>query len=453
MDATTGRLVDFALNAEYSALDEETIHECKRRLIDTFACAMGAYDEPLCRMARAIAKRSSGTPGATVWGSDLQSTPEAATFANGVMFRFLDISDTYLGKGGGHPSDVISAILAVGESIGAGGAATINAITLAYDVYCSLNDAVEIYAKGWDQPLYAVLGSVLGTGKLLGLSREQMGHAVALALTPNMALRQTRHGDLSSWKGCAGANAARNAVFAAMLAREGFTGPSAVFEGKAGLWNVLGEFAWPLPTAPGAVHMIKQTHLKSLPICYHGQSAALCAIDLRPRVRLQDIGEIHVEAYQAAVNMMGNDPTRWAPATRETADHSMPYVIAIALLDGEITARSFAPERLTDPAVVDLMRKVKVSADAAMSAQYPQAAPSRLSIRMSSGEVLAQEIKYPKGHYRNPMDDAQVEEKFRELFRAHGDATRCGKILHRLWSFEQAGDIGKDVIKLFALHA
>ena len=450
MDATTAQLVDFALRSEYELLGQETVHECKRRLIDTFASAMGAYDEPLCHAARAIAKRHTGVPSASIWGSDLRATPEAAAFANGVMLRFLDISDTYMGKGGGHPSDMISAVLAVGESIGADGTSVINAITLAYDVYCSLNDAVEIDSRGWDQTLYAVLGSVAGAGKLLRLSREQMGHAVALALTPNMALRQTRHGDLSSWKGCAGANAARNAVFAATLAQQGFTGPADVFEGKQGLWNVLGPFEWRLPDAPGATRMITQTHLKGLPICYHGQSAAWCALGLRARLRPQDIREIHVEAYQGAVAMMGSDPTRWAPASRETADHSMPYVIAIALLDGEITPRSFAPGKLTDPAVVDLMGKVKVSESAALSAQYPEAVPGRVTIRLASGELLTQEIRYPQGHVKNPMDDAAVEAKFRELFRGHGDENQCKKILQSLWSFERASDIGKDAIKLLA---
>jgi 2-methylcitrate dehydratase len=198
--------------------------------------------------------------------------------------------------------------------------------------------------------------------------------------------------------------------------------------------------------------MITQTHLKSLPICYHGQSAALCALDMRARLDVPEVREIHVESYPAAVAMMGNDPTRWAPTTRETADHSMPYVIAIALLDGAITDRSFAPGRLADPAVIDVMRKVKVSTGAGMSAQFPEAAPGRVSIRMASGELITQEIKYPKGHAKNPMHDAEVEEKFRELFRGHGDEKLCAKILQGLWKFEHAADIGKDVIKLLAIH-
>ncbi|MBI4192589.1 MAG: MmgE/PrpD family protein [Betaproteobacteria bacterium] len=448
MDATTERLVDFALRAEFDALTAETVRECKRRLIDTFAGAMGAYNEALSQKARAIARYYSRATGASVWGSALQTAPEAAAFANGVMLRFLDISDTYMGKSRGHPSDVISGIVAVGESVHADGRSVINAITLAYDVYCSFMNAVDINSKGWDQPVYGVLAGVLGAGKLLRLSREQMANAVSLALTPNMALGQTRQGDLSSWKGCAGANAARNAVFAAMLAHEGFTGPTAVFEGKRGLWDIVGRFEWPLPASSGSLHMVTRTHLKSLPICYHGQSAVLGALDMRARLRVQDITEIQVEAYREAVAMMGNDPTRWAPTTRETADHSMPYVIAIALLDGEVTARSFAHERLTDPAVVNLMRKVKVSESAALSAQYPESMPSRLSIRMSSGEVFTAEVRYPKGHAKNPMDDAEVEQKFRSLFREYGDERQCERALQGLWDFDRATDIG-NVLKLF----
>ena len=258
------------------------MHECKRHLIDTFASALGAYDEPVAQMARAMASRSRSDDAASVWGSSIQTSAESAAFANGVMVRLLDISDTYLGKSRGHPSDVISGIFAVAESVRADGKSLINAIVLAYDVYCSFCQAIDINSKGWDQPVYGVLGCVLGVGKLLGLTREQMANAVSLALAPNMALAQSRRGHLSSWKGCAGANASRNAVFAALLAKQGFTGPPAVFEGEGGLWDVIGRFDWPLPED---AHMITQTHVKTLPVCYHGQSAVLAALDLRsPRV-------------------------------------------------------------------------------------------------------------------------------------------------------------------------
>lgn len=452
MDATTERLVDFAMQAEFKALPALSVHECKRRLIDTFGCAVGAYEEPLSRSARAIARHYSGTPNASVWGSALQTAPEVAAFANGVMLRFLDLSDTYVGKCRGHPSDTIAGVLAVAESVGADGPSVINAVVLAYDIYCGFIDAIDFNSKGWDQPVYGVLAGVLAAGKLLRLSREQMANAVSLALAPNMALGQTRQGDLSSWKGCAGANAARNSVFAAMLAQEGFTGPTAVFEGKGGLWDIVGRFEVPLLATSGDPHRITQTHLKSLPVCYHGQSAVLGALDLQSRLRVQEISEIRIESYHTAVAMMGTDPSRWSPTTRETADHSLPYCVAIALLDGEVTARSFADARLRDPVVVNLMRKVKVSESPELCAQYPEAVPSRLSVRMLSGEVLATEVRYPTGHARNPMNDAEVEKKFRGMFLAHGNARQCDEVLKALWALDEVKDFGGDVLRLLAGH-
>ncbi len=453
MDATTQQLVDFALQSEFAALPAQTVHECKRRLIDTFGCAIGAYDEPLSRSARAVAGRYARTPGASIWGTGVQTAPEAAAFANGVMLRYLDLSDTYVGKCRGHPSDTIAGVLAVAESVGADGRSVINAVVLAYDVYCGLMDAVDFNSKGWDQPVYGVLAGALAAGKLMGLSSAQMGDAVALALAPNMALAQARRGDLSSWKGCAGANAARNAVFAAELAQDGFTGPTAVFEGQGGLWDVVGRFEVPLPAGPAAPHLLTQTHLKSLPICYHGQSAVLAALDLRKRVSAGDVREIQIDTYHIAVMMMGSEPSRWAPETRETADHSLPYCVAIALLDGEVTAQSFTPERLHDPVVANLMRKIKVSENAELCAQYPESVPSRVSITTSSGEVLAAEVRYPSGHAKNPLSDADVERKFRAMFAGREDAGRCERLLETLWSLEKVRDFSRDVIGLLAFPA
>ncbi len=447
-DATTARLVEFAERAQYDGLSADTVHECKRRLIDTFASALGAYGEPLSQMARAVASRSRGTGEASVWGSNIKTAPEAAAFANGVMVRLLDISDTYLGKSRGHPSDMTSGLVAVAECMHVGGKSLIDAIVLAYDVYCSFCNATDINAKGWDQPVYGVLGCVLGISKLLGLAREQMGNAVSLALAPNMALAQSRRGHLSSWKGCAGANASRNAVFAAMLAKEGFTGPTAVFEGDGGMWQAIGgRFDWPLPER---THMIGDTHIKGLPVCYHGQSSVWAALEMRSRVDADKIEEIQVDAYKTAVMMMGGDPSRWAPTTRETADHSLPYCVSIALLDGKITNNSFAESRLRDATIAKLMRKVKVREDEKLSVLYPEAAPGRVTIRMMSGETHTKEVAYPAGHAKNPMTDAQVERKFHEMAGTLLSDRQCDAFLKAMWSLEDVSDVGRDVVKLLA---
>ena len=440
-DATVKRLVAFAERARYEDLSAKTVHETKLHLIDTFASALGAYDEPVSVMARAMAKRYRSDDMARVWGCDMVTTPEMAAFANGVMTRSLDVSDTYLGRSRGHPSDMVPGLVAVAESVHADGKSLITAIVLAYDVYCSFCKSVDINSGGWDQPVYTVMGCVLGAAKLMRLSPDQTGHALSLALTPNLALAQARRGSLSSWKGCAGANASRNSVFAAVLAKEGFTGPGEIFEGSGGFWDAVGRSDWPLPDAP----MIGETRTKFLPVCYHGQSAVFAAMELRNKMDLQrvdvhQIEEIRVDAYQVAVFMMGNDASRWAPTTRETADHSLPYCVAIALLDGKLVRDSFSDERLRDPAVAELMRKVKVVEDPALTAQYPEGAPGRVTIRMRSGEAHVSEIRYPRGHEKSPMSDAEVENKFRDLCAGALGAPGCDRALKALWQLESMQD-------------
>ncbi len=438
-DATVKRLVAFTDRARYEALSPNVVHETRRHLIDTFASALGAFDEPVCAMSRAMAGRYRSDDQARVWGTDIITTPELAAFANGVMTRSLDVSDTYLGRSRGHPSDMIPGLVAAAEMEHADAKALINAIVLAYDVYCSFCKHVDVNSGGWDQPVYTVLGCALGAAKLMKLDEEATGHALSLALTPNLALSQARRGSLSSWKGCAGANGSRNAVFAALLAREGFTGPGEVFEGSGGFWEAVGHSDWPLPESP----MIVETRTKSLPVCYHGQSSVFAAIELRDRVDLKQIEEIQVDGYQVAVFMMGGDASRWAPTTRETADHSLPYCVAIGLLDGQLTSASFADERLRDPTVAELMRKVKVSEDPALSAQYPEGAPGRVSIRMKSGEKHVVEIRYPKGHEKSPMGDAEIERKFRDLCGGPLGKAGCDRALEALWRLETIDDTNK----------
>lgn len=436
-DETTRRLIAFAGRTTYDGLGAMAVHEAKRRLIDTFASAFGAYDEPVCALSRSIAARYHADAEARVWGSNILTAPDLAAFANGVMVRSLDVSDTYLGRSRGHPSDMTSGLIAVAELVHADGKALIEAISLAYDVYCSFCEHVDVNAKGWDQPVYGVLGCALGAAKLMGLSPDQTGHALSLALIPNMALAQARRGDLSSWKGCAGANASRNAVFAAMLAREGFTGPAAAFDGSGGLWEAIGRSEWPLPDEP----LIGRTHMKSLPVCYHGQSAVLAALVLRARADLQQIEEIRVDAYGTAVFVMGSDASRWAPTTRETADHSLPYCVSIALVDGEVTRASFADARLRDPSVSELMRKVKVIEDPELSALYPEGAPGRVTIAMRTGEKHVAEIRYPNGHEKNPMSDDDVERKFVNLCAGCLGAAQRDQALEMLWRIERLDDV------------
>lgn len=446
MDKTTQFLVDYAMAVDYADLPAVVADACKTRLIDTFGCAMGAYDAPLCKQSRAMALRYQGTPAASVLGCERASTAEMAAYANGVMLRFLDLSDSYRVKSGGHPSDMIAGLLAIAEFSRAGGRSLITAIATAYEVYCAFCEAVDINSKGWDQPVYGILGTVLAAGRLAGLTREQLGHAVALALAPNMALHQARRGALSNWKNNAGANASRNAVFAVLLAKDGCTGPTAIFEGRAGVYDVVGRFEWPELGAKPV--RITKTHLKSFPVNYHGQSAVWAALDLRDKVKVGDIAKIHVEGYHSAVEEMASDPAHWSPTTHETADHSMPYVLATVLLDGTIDESSFSSEQLSDPRKVRLMNATTVVEDKALTALFPESAPCRMTITRADGTNIQSYVRSPRGHANNPLDKAGVERKFMGLSRNFCDEGQAAKILAALFALENMNDTG-EVMRLF----
>src|SRR5208282_1332807 len=200
----------------------------------------------------------------------------------------------------------------------------------------------------------------------------------------NVALRQTRSGELSMWKGCAFANAARNGVFAALLAAEGMTGPAPIFEGDVGIMKLLtGTFDLPAFGGHGRPFMITATYIKFWPAEYHSQSAIDAALQLRPQVSdVSKVETIDIHTFDAAVDIIGKDPEKWRPKTRETADHSLPYCTAVALADGEVTERQFAPGRFTDPTLLDLVAKVKIHRDAALSARYPHGIPNRVSVTL-----------------------------------------------------------------------
>ena len=444
MDATTSRLVEFVSLNEFESLSAASIHECKRKLIDTFACVAGAYHEPLSCSARALAKRTiaaPNAPAASLWGSTDEIIPEMAAFANGIMLRLLDLNDMYRTKSGGHPSDVIAGLFAVGEALRVDGASLINAICISYDIYCGFCDAIDINAQGWDVPVYSALATALGAGKLLKLTPQQLADAASLSLVPNMGLYQTRSGDLSNWKGCSAANASRNGVFAAYLAQQGFTGPTAAFEGQNGLWDIVGKFDWALPQGTNESHGIGKPHMKFFPTAYHGQAPVFAALELRNRLQVQDIAEIQIETYQVGIDFMAATPSRWAPTTHETADHSMPYVTAAALLDGELTSASFSDARLSSPDILALMSKIKVVENPGFTARFPESGPCRLTITLTSGETLSINMDNPKGHANNPMTDHELETKFRGLFRDFGDEAQCSEALANLWNFDKVKDI------------
>lgn len=439
LDATTLRLARYAQSFDLGLLDAGSLHECRRRLIDAAACAVAAFDEPFCQGMAAFAGRFAGPLMARLWGTSASSSIEMAAFANGTALRYLDYSDTYMSKNAGHPSDMIPALVATAEALGCTGEALMAALVVSYELYGGLCDAIALRDHGIDQATCAAVGTAAGVGRLLGLQGARMGQAISLALAPNLHLYNVRKGALSEWKGCAGPNGARNGVFAAMLAREGVSGPTGVIEGEGGLFAMVGAFDWQV--GERATPRLVDTHLKLHPVCYHGQCAMDAVLALRPQVLLDEIEEIHVETYDAAFYMMGADPQRWAPTTRETADHSLPYTVAVALQEGRLSAAAYEPPRLTQPDTLRLAQKVKISRRADLTAEFPAKLPVRVTIRCRNGASVGASAQYPRGHAMNPLSDAELETKFRATYEPWRGAAAASAALELLWSTERLANV------------
>ncbi len=449
------RLAHYTQSLRYDDLPDSVVHEVKRRILDSLACAFGGWAAPPCRIAREMALAVNVPGGATVWGTHHKTLPDLATFANGAMVRYLDFNDTYLSKEPAHPSDNMAAVLAAGETAHASGKLVIQAMTLAYEIQCRLCDAAALRPRGWDHVTYGSVSSALGIAKALELTQAQTRQAINLAGVANIALRQTRVGDLSMWKACAFSNAARNGMFAALLARRGMTGPSPIFEGDKGFMKLVsGSFELPMlggqamPGGEPVPFKILRTCIKHFPVEYHAQTAVEAALALRNEWMategigaLDHIADVEIGSYDVAIEIIGRDPEKWQPATRETADHSFPYCVAVALVDGRVSMNSFSPTRLRDPRLHDLMKKIHVVNLPEFERRYPITMPTRITIRTSQGTTYSRQVEQPLGHPGHPMSDQEVEEKLRRLASRKIDRSRIDRLLNFVWNLEQQKDI------------
>ncbi len=441
-----------ALLARYAhaphALAPETVHEVRRRVLDAVGAAVAGLDEPVAVAARRYA---GSTPGATsVWGTELRSGVEAAGFANGVAVRALDFNDTYLGREPLHPSDTIGPLLSLAEARAVDPRVAVEAIAVAYEVGVALCDAASPRARGWDHVNVTAIATACGAGRLLGLGPATIEHALALTVVPHAAMRETRAGELSMWKGAAAAHAARVAVAAALLAEAGMSGPAHPFEGEMGFVRLVlgGEppDEAPLETlvrlAPPA--RILDTSVKRWPVEYHAQSAVEAALALRSELGDPSrIAAVRIDTFRTAYEIIAKDPEKWDPRTRETADHSIQYVVCAALQDGEVSARTFDLERVRRPDTLEMLRtRTTVEPDELLSAGYPAGVPNRVTVTTTDGRALVREVTYPRGHARNPMSDEELMDKYRANVRGRWTAERAAAVEAAVWRLGEPGSLG-----------
>ena len=440
MDATARFLSAYAANLEFGALPPDTVHEARRRILDSVGCALGALGAEPCRIARDLAPTVAGGAAATLLGTTRATSPDMAAFVNTTLIRYLDCNDSFVSPGGGHPSDMLPAVLAAAEVAGAPGRAVIAGLVLAYEIYGRFADRFATREKGWDQGLFIGLAGACAAGKVLGLSQDGIAHAMSMMAVSQVPLGQTRVGELSMWKGCATAMAVRNGVFAALLARGGMEGPPRPFEGRSGLFE---QVTGPLrlegfgDARTGVPFKLTDTSIKYFPAQIHTQAGAAMALELRDQFELDELERIRIRTYGVAVRNAAGEPEKWDPRTRETADHSLPYVVAAALADGALTPASFAGERIADPLLRPLMSRVEVTEDPEATGNYPARQQTSMEVELRSGRRLTRAADYPRGHSRNPLSDAELERKFDGLAAGALPRARRQSVLDRLWRFDE----------------
>jgi 2-methylcitrate dehydratase len=443
MDQVTTAIADHAAALAFERLPRAVVHAAKQRLIDSLACAIGGARCEAAAMGRRIAAGAvpSLLPG-RILGVRERATAETAAFVNGAMIRYLDFNDTVHG---GHPSDTLGAVLALADAAAADGKRLLSAMVVAYETATRLIAATKLRERGWDQGFAIGIAAAAGVGHLLRLPPARIAHAVAIVTVANVPLRATRAGELSKWKGAATAFACRNAVFAVQLAAEGMTGPEAAFAGRHGAFEQMGgEYV----LAPfGDEYLTPRVGLKYWPVENSAQAGVWAALELRAALPVAAIAGIDIAVSWAAWHEIASEPAKWDPKTRETADHSLPYIFARALVDGGITVASFDAAAYLDPALRPLMAKIRVERDEAIDKVYPARVLMRVAATGADGRRHDIEIADPRGHPLNPMDDGEISAKFMRLAEPALGKARSEAALALLWAVERK----TSVERLFAL--
>lgn len=439
MDKTEKQLVDFASGLAYADLSKAMVRATKGRVVDSMGCAMAALLAPPVRALRRVALPvASG--GARLFGTLVRTSPDMAALVNGTMVRYLDMSDAHLRLSAAHPSDNIPGLMALAEITGASGKDLILAIAVSYEVQCTFCEFVRSHDKGWDQSLAGAPAAALAAGRLLGLDKKQLRDALALAVVPNFSTMQTRSGELSMWKGVAGPNAARQGIFAALLAQAGMTGPAESYEGKYGLWRqAMGEpleFPIPRKLAKHPFALIR-TNIKTYPVRDAIQVPIGAALRLRPKLRVETIESLRVDTYAQHFAGPVKDRALWAPTTRETADHSLPFCVAAALIDGEVTPATFETRRFLDKDTQALIKRMRVEFDSAFEKVAPATRSCRIVATLKDGKTVSAEHRQtPEDMERGPSDE-EFEAKFHTLAARTLDKETRDKMLDVLWRLDK----------------
>ena len=443
------QLAAFVVRMTYENLSEEARHQLKIHILDALGCAFGALEGPPTKMLRAQLEDFGGRPLVTLIGGG-KTAPDRAAFYNSALVRYLDYNDSYIAKNETcHPSDNLGAVLAASEYARRNGKEFLTALALAYQVQCRLSDVAPVRAKGFDHTTQGAYAVAAGVSKALGLDQNGVANAVAISGTAYNALRVTRTGSLSNWKGLAYPDTAFGATHAAFLAMRGITGPLEVFEGNKGLMDAItGHFE--LDWSRENLEAVRRTSVKKYNAEFHSQSVLEGVLELRAahHVRPEEIESIRIDIFDVAYHIIGGgeEGDKQRVRTKEEADHSLPYMVAVALLDGDVSPAQYARERIVREDAQNLLRKVTIQPDETLSKRFPAEMPCHITILLKDGRALDIEKQDYEGFYTRPMSWEKAVAKFERLATPYTNTTQRASIVEMVAHLES-----KEVVQLTGL--
>jgi 2-methylcitrate dehydratase len=453
----TAAMARWAAGLTYEDLGANAVHQAKRYLLDALGCALGGFQQEDVRIVLDVLGELAGTGPATVIGSGAHVDVASASLANALMIRVMDYNDIYWRQDPSHPTDILPAAIATAERAGKGGRDLILGIVLGHEFEMRLCEAAfpGIRERGWHHATLTAFVSPIVAGRMLDLPWPKIQHAIGISASGRATLGAVTAGKLTMMKNTADPMATQAGVLAALLAERGYTGPEHVIDGKEGLVHVLGP-EWKLDLLTdglGESWRIEQCGMKAFPTeaLTHAPISAVLELVNEHDLAPEDVEKVQIRSLARAADILA-DRSKYDPRSKETADHSLPYVVAAALVDRQVTPAQFEPAKLTDARIRAQLGKVEVTADPEIEALFPALQRVVVTIVTTDGRSLTTQLDYPKGDPRNPLTDEEIEAKFEALASPVMDADACRRLEDAVWALDEQDSVSELMALTHAGH-
>jgi 2-methylcitrate dehydratase len=445
-ETVTATMSRWAADLRYGDLSRDAVYQAKRFFLDSMGCALGGYQQDDVKIALEVLNEIAGPGKATIVGTGLHVDPVSAALANALMVRCMDYNDIYWKQDPCHPSDIFPAALACCELSQSDGQELIVGLVLGHEFEMRLCEAAfpGIRERGWHHATLTAFVSPIVAGRMLRLDERRIHHAIGISASARATYGAVTAGKLTMMKNTVDPLATQSGVLAALLAAKGYTGPEHVIDGKEGIVHCLGPEWKPevLTDGLGESWRITQCGMKAFPTeaLTHTPISAVLQLVKDNNLQPQQIARVHVRTTARGADIL-SDPSKYDPHTKETADHSLPYVIAAAIAERQVTPLQFTPEKIGDPLIRDQLKKVVIVADPEIEKVFPALQRVVVTIRTTDGTEFMTQLDYPKGDPRNPLSDKEVEEKFEALAEPVLSKSARRKAIDAIWELEKQDSV------------